>query len=143
MERLGPDALAVEFESFFAKLRSCRGSVKAMLLNQRYISGVGNIYADEILFASKIHPRAKAFRLSKPRAQKLFEALKTVLNTAIEHRGSSISDYVDAAGNAGAFQNLHRVYAKAGEPCINCGSAIRRILIAQRSTHYCLRCQRV
>jgi formamidopyrimidine-DNA glycosylase len=142
LERLGPDALAIDFDSFFASLHKHRCSLKSLLLNQQFVSGIGNIYADEILFAARIHPRTNASRLSKNRALKLYEEMGRILNTAIEHRGSSISDYVDSNGAKGGFQLLHRVYGKAGAACDRCGTTIARTVIAQRGTHYCPRCQR-
>jgi formamidopyrimidine-DNA glycosylase len=103
---------------------------------------VGNIYADELLFAARIHPRAVASRISRTRAEKIYESLGAVLQAAIEHRGSSISDYVDGSGEKGSFQTLHNVYGREGEPCPRCGTAIRRIVLGQRGTHYCPHCQR-
>jgi formamidopyrimidine-DNA glycosylase len=143
MKKLGPDALAIGFDQFFERLRARQGGLKALLLNQRFISGIGNIYADEILFAAGVHPKAAPNRLSKARARKLFEEMSRILRSAIQHRGSSISDYVDSNGAQGNFQVLHCVYGRAGSPCERCGRPIRRIVIAQRGTHYCPRCQRV
>ncbi len=143
VSKVGPDALAIEFEDFFSRMKARRGAVKALLLNQSFVAGVGNIYADESLFAARIHPLAKPWRLSRTRARVLFESLTEVLALAIEHRGSSISDYVDGAGERGSFQQFHHVYGREGKPCPRCGSTIRRIVVAQRSTHYCARCQRV
>jgi formamidopyrimidine-DNA glycosylase len=111
-------------------------------LNQRVVSGIGNIYADEALFEAGIHPRTPSQRLSKQRARKLFDSIQRVLAAAIKHRGSSIADYVDASGAKGGFQSLHQVYGKGGEPCPVCGRPVRRIVVAQRGTHYCPRCQR-
>jgi formamidopyrimidine-DNA glycosylase len=142
LERVGPDALGIPFEDFYARLKKHRGQIKSVLLNQSFVAGVGNIYADEMLFAARIHPRAQASRISKKRAEQLHANLSAVLEAAIEHRGSSISDYVDGAGERGSFQNLHAVYGRAGKPCLRCGAPIRRIVIAQRGTHYCARCQR-
>jgi formamidopyrimidine-DNA glycosylase len=142
LNRLGPDALNIPFEHFYSRLKQHRGQIKSLLLNQSFLGGLGNIYIDEILFAARIHPRASVARISKKRAETLHANLAEVLHLAIEHRGSSISDYVDSAGERGAFQQLHRVYGRAGEPCPNCGTSIRRIVIAQRGTHYCPRCQR-
>ncbi len=139
---LGEDALLVSFEDFFAQMRRRRVYIKALLLNQNVISGVGNIYADEMLFQARIHPKTRADRLSRAKASKLFEAMRGVLGKAIAHRGSSISDYVDSNGAEGEFQRLHLVYGKTGEPCSVCGRAIRRIVVAQRGTHYCPVCQR-
>lgn len=142
LDRVGPDALALPFEEFYARLRRHRTRMKPLLLNQSFVSGVGNIYADELLFAARIHPLALASRISKSRAERMYQHLREVLQAAIAHRGSSISDYVDGAGQKGEFQNLHNVYGRAGEPCRRCGAAIRRIVLAQRGTHYCPHCQR-
>ena len=139
----GPDALTVSFETFLSRLKRHRGAIKAVLLNQSCVAGVGNIYADEILFAAKIHPRAPVSRISPRRIKIIHANLIEILQMAVEHRGSSISDYVDSAGKAGEFQNLHNVYGRAGEPCPRCGTRIRRIVVGQRGTHYCPRCQRV
>jgi formamidopyrimidine-DNA glycosylase len=139
---LGQDALLVSFEDFLARVRQHRMHIKALLLNQNVVSGVGNIYADEILFQARIHPKARADRLSKARIRRIFDAMKQVLATAIAHRGSSISDYVDSSGARGNFQNLHLVYGKTGEPCTICRRPVRRIVVAQRGTHYCPVCQR-
>ena len=143
LERVGPDALTVPFEQFFERLKQRRVTIKALLLNQAFVGGVGNIYADEALFASGIHPRASSSRMSETRARRLHSNVLQVLELAIQHRGSSISDYVDSEGKRGAFQQLHNVYGRAGESCPRCGSSIRRIVVAQRGTHYCPRCQRV
>ena len=140
--RAGPDALSVDFAEFFARLKRHKGHIKPLLLNQSFIAGVGNIYADESLFAAGVHPRARASRLSKKRAEDLHRTMVAVLQLAIEHRGSSISNYVDARGERGSFQGQHHVYGRTGQPCTRCGQVIRRIVLGQRSTHYCPRCQR-
>lgn len=142
LSRSGPDALAVAFEEFYQRLRKRTGYIKPLLLNQAFIGGVGNIYADESLFSAAIHPRARANRLSRRRAEELYRNIIATLNLAIEHRGSSVSDYVDARGERGGYQHLHSVYGRAGEPCPRCGAPIRRIVLGQRGTHYCPRCQR-
>ncbi|MGA8596376.1 MAG: bifunctional DNA-formamidopyrimidine glycosylase/DNA-(apurinic or apyrimidinic site) lyase [Bryobacteraceae bacterium] len=142
VKNLGPDALAIGFDQFFERLRARHGGLKALLLNQRFISGIGNIYADEMLFAAGVHPKAASNRLSKARARKLFDEMSRILRSAIQHRGSSVSDYVDSDGAKGQFQMLHRVYGRAGSPCDRCARPIRRIVIAQRGTHYCPHCQR-
>jgi formamidopyrimidine-DNA glycosylase len=139
---LGPDPLEVRAEEFVARLRARDTQVKRLLLDQSFLRGVGNIYADEALHRAGIRPTARTRRLSARRASVLRDELAALLRLAIEHRGSSVSDYVDAAGDKGGFQDLHRVYGREGEPCRACGTPIRRIVLAQRSAHFCPRCQR-
>jgi formamidopyrimidine-DNA glycosylase len=140
--RLGPEPLEISLADFTAALKRHKTRVKSLLLNQRFLRGVGNIYADEALFRAGIHPLAIANRLRADRARRLYEALQQVLREAIDAGGSSISDYVDARGRQGFFQFSHRVYQRAGEPCVSCGTPIRRLVITQRSSHFCPRCQR-
>ena len=140
--RLGPDPLTLSFDEFHTRLKSHRSTIKPLLLNQTFLGGLGNIYTDEALFRARIHPRARTQRISRKRSAKLFAAIQQLLAAAIEHRGSSVSDYVDGEGGRGTFQNLHQVYGKAGEPCPRCGAPIRRVVVAQRGTHFCPWCQR-
>lgn len=140
--KLGPEPLEVSFDDFRSRLRNRKTSIKALLLNQKFLAGVGNIYADEALFLAGIHPLTIASRISATRAVRLYQAIRDVLTLAIQHRGSSISDYVDAEGNRGDFQSLHRVYGRAGEPCLTCESPIKKIVVGQRGTHFCPRCQK-
>ena len=142
VQRLGPEPLEVGLAEFSARLRKRKTRIKALLLNQSFIAGLGNIYVDEILFLSEIHPLAQAARLSAPRVAKMHQAMVDTLTLAIEHRGSSISDYVDADGNRGNFQMLHRVYGREGEACVTCGAAIKKAIVAGRGTHYCPVCQK-
>jgi len=142
LARTGPDALTVTAHEFLARLKRHSGHIKPLLLNQSFIGGVGNIYADESLFAAGIHPRARANRISKARAEDLHRHIVAILKLAIQHRGSSISNYVDADGACGNYQLQHNVYGRTGEPCPRCGKPIRRIVLGQRGTHYCPRCQR-
>jgi formamidopyrimidine-DNA glycosylase len=140
--RLGPEPLEIGVEEFVAGLKPRRTSVKALLLNQAFVRGIGNIYADEALHRAGIHPQAIAAKLRADRARKLHAAIGEVLSQAIEAGGSSISDYVDAQGRKGFFQFQHRVYQRTGEPCAACGAAIKRLVVAQRSSHFCPRCQK-
>ena len=103
---------------------------------------MGNIYTDEALHRAGIHPRALAYRLTRERAARLHRAIQEVLLESIETGGSSVSDYVDSEGRRGSFQLRHRVYGKEAKPCPACGSLIRRILVAQRGTHFCPKCQK-
>lgn len=139
---MGPDPLEISAEEFAARLRGRDTQLKRLLLDQTFVRGIGNIYADEALFRAGIHPLARTRRLGKDRALRLHRVLIELLELAIRHRGSSISDYVDAAGERGGFQSLHQVYGREGEPCPACGAPIRRIVAAQRGTHFCARCQR-
>ena len=139
---LGPEPLEVTLEEFSRRLKLRKSPVKAVLLNQAVVRGVGNIYADEALFRAGVHPKRLASSLGADRVERIYLAMREVLTEAIESRGSSISNYVDAEGHRGSFQAAHRVYQRTGEPCVNCGAAIKRILVGQRGTHYCPKCQR-
>ncbi|MEQ1883546.1 MAG: bifunctional DNA-formamidopyrimidine glycosylase/DNA-(apurinic or apyrimidinic site) lyase [Bryobacteraceae bacterium] len=141
-EKLGPEPLEISAEEFIARLIKRTTKMKALLLDQSFIAGVGNIYADEILYAAGVHPLAIAAKVSKQKAALVHQAMREILALAIEHRGSSISDYVDAEGNRGGFQLLHNAYGREGEPCMRCFGKIRKILVAQRGTHYCPKCQK-
>ncbi len=137
----GPEPMGISTSEFVAMFRARRGRVKALLLNQAVLRGIGNIYADETLFRAGIHPEAVAARLSKPRLARLHSSMLEVLEEAIAAGGSSISDYVDATGQRGSFQSQHRVYGKAGQPCPVCGATLLRTLVSQRGTTHCARCQ--
>jgi len=139
--RLGPEPLEIGFDEFRARLKR-KARMKALLLNQAFLAGLGNIYADESLFAAGIHPLTPASKLTDARAKKLYDAIRGILTHAIQLGGSSISDYVNGRGERGWFQMEHRVYGREGEPCANCGRPIRKILVAQRGTHYCSHCQK-
>lgn len=139
---LGPDALDIPLEDFLQLLKKRHSRIKPLLLNQRFLRGMGNIYTDEALFEAGIHPKAIGSRLSNERASRLHKAMVDILAAAIRSKGSSISDYVDADGAKGSYQLQHQVYGRAGEPCPTCGSAIRRIVLGGRGTHYCPKCQR-
>jgi formamidopyrimidine-DNA glycosylase len=139
---LGPDALDIPLKDFLKLLKKRHARIKPLLLNQRFLRGMGNIYSDEALFEARIHPRALASSLSKERATRLHRAMIDILAEAIRLKGSSISDYVDADGEKGSFQLQHQVYGRTDEPCPTCGSSIRRIVLGGRGTHYCPKCQR-
>ena len=138
----GAEPLTIGADEFAALFRGRRLAVKAALLNQNLLTGVGNIYADEGLFRAGIRPRKAAGRLTRAELKRLRTALVEVLEHAIRLGGSSVSDYVDAEGVRGFFQLEHCVYQRTGEPCRRCGTAIRRVVVAGRSTHYCPVCQR-
>ena len=139
---LGPEPLEIGSGEFAARLRSRGARLKALLLDQKFLRGVGNIYADEALFRARLHPLRSARGVGPRKARGLHEAVQAVLRGAIDAGGASIRDYRDGRGAEGAFQRQLRVYGRDGEPCLACGTRVRRILVAQRSTHYCPHCQR-
>lgn len=141
-EAPGAEPLNISAEDFAALFRKRKTPIKSALLNQRLLSGIGNIYADEASFRAGIRPRRRASSLSRDELKRLHAALKKVLREAIRSGGSSISDYVDADGEEGFFQLRHRVYGREGGRCFVCKTPIKRIVIAGRSSHYCPRCQK-
>lgn len=143
IKQLGPDPLEISVNEFGDRLRSRRAMVKSLLLDQRFLRGLGNIYADESLFRAGVHPAALGAHVTRRRALRLHQAIQETLAQAIEFGGSSISNYVDGLGRAGRFQQLHQVYRRTGEPCFRCGALIQRMLLASRGTHFCPRCQRL
>jgi formamidopyrimidine-DNA glycosylase len=138
----GVEPLEVSEEQFIVLFRGRKTPIKSALLNQKLLRGVGNIYADESLFRAGLRPRRRAATITREQFRNLHRAVREVLREAIALGGSSISDYVDADGEEGFFQLQHRVYGREGEPCLTCGSAIRRIVLAGRSSHYCSKCQK-
>lgn len=141
---LGPEPLSENFTGdYLCKIckRFAKSSIKGLLLNQKAIAGLGNIYADESLFRAKIRPSRRAGQISQARLRLLAEVIKEVLTEAIGHRGTSFRDYVDGLGQKGFFQLQLAVYQKTGQPCPNCGRPIKRTKIAGRSTHFCPHCQ--
>jgi formamidopyrimidine-DNA glycosylase len=140
-ERLGEDALTISAEDFRRRLIGRRARIKALLLDQSVLRGVGNIYADESLWRARLHPARLAAKLSQEDIDRLRKAVQRVLGEAIRLRGSSISDFVDSDGQPGGYQKWHRVYAREGKPCYRCHAIIRRVIVAGRSSHYCPRCQ--
>jgi formamidopyrimidine-DNA glycosylase len=137
----GAEPLTIGADQFAALFRGRKLAIKAALLNQTLLAGVGNIYADESLFKAGIRPRKRSGRLTRQELDRLRTSLKDVLKQAIRLGGSSVSDYVDADGVEGFFQLEHCVYQRTGQPCRSCGRPIKRIVVAGRSTHYCAECQ--
>lgn len=136
--RIGPDALRIDAEEFSRRLRDRRGALKSLLLDQHFIAGVGNIYADESLFRARLHPLRAAHTVNEMQAHALHAGVRDVLLEGIAANGASF-DWVYPGGN---FQDNFRVYGRTGGPCPVCGDPIRRIVVAQRGTHFCERCQR-
>lgn len=139
--RLGPDAREIEREEFLRALRGRRGAIKSWLMNQQLLSGLGNIYADEVLFEARVHPLLVAGRLSRDAALRLHRAVGKVLDRAIKLQGTSFRDYIDIDGRPGGFLPRAKVYRRTGKPCRRCGQAIRRVVVSGRSSHFCPRCQ--
>jgi formamidopyrimidine-DNA glycosylase len=137
---LGPDALSLRLPEF-RKIARCDRQIKPLLLDQRVIAGLGNIYTDEALFKARIHPRRKASQLRDGEVAALLRSIRAVLRAAIAAGGSSISDYRNADGEEGWFQLKHVVYGREGMPCRRCRGAIERETVGSRSSHFCPRCQ--
>ncbi len=142
LDRLGVDALAARGSTLFRASRGRRAAVKALLLDQSVIAGVGNIYADEGLYLAGVRPARRAGRLTRAECDAIVTGIKRSMRRSIATGGSSISDFVAPDGSDGRYQDERRVYARSGEPCRVCASPIRKSSVAQRSTHYCPRCQR-
>jgi formamidopyrimidine-DNA glycosylase len=140
--RFGADPLEAALAEFSKRIRERRARIKALLLDQSVIRGVGNIYADESLWRAKIHPAHLGERLRPEQAKKLYRVLQEILQKAIVLRGSSISDFLDANGLPGEYQQHHRVYGREGLACFRCGGKIRRVIVAGRSSYFCPECQR-
>ncbi len=142
LDRLGIDALEITGEPLFAAGRKRKIAIKNLLLDQSVLAGVGNIYADEALFLTGVRPTRAAGRVTRRECERLAQAIRQVLGRSIETGGASIRDYVTPDGSDGGYQFERWVYARKGEPCDRCGEAIRRIVLGQRSTHYCPSCQK-
>lgn len=143
LKDIGPEPLSPSFDGgcLHRATRGRTAAIKLVLMDGRVVAGIGNIYANEALFRAGIHPRTRAGRLSRERCAKLVPAIRETLELAIGAGGSSLRDYVAADGQAGYFQNQFLVYGRAGEPCLRCGTPIKEIRQAQRSTCFCPRCQ--
>lgn len=141
LDELGLDALETTEEKFLERLRGRRARIKALLLDQRVLRGMGNIYSDESLWLARIHPARTAATLKNADLHNLYKAVQKILKEAIRLKGSSVSDYVDSDGNRGEFQLRHRVYMREGEKCFRCKTLIKRIIVAGRSSYFCPHCQ--
>lgn len=141
--RLGPEPLSDEFtlSVFKDRLSSRSGTIKPLLLNQTFIAGVGNIYADEALWHAQIDPRRKADKLNENEVERLYNAIRRALQDGLDAEGSTISWYRKPDGAAGEYQKQFRAYDREGEPCLRCGTPIEKIRLGQRGTHYCPNCQ--
>jgi len=141
--KLGPEPFQLDPGYFRTAVQKANRSLKAILLDQRVVAGVGNIYADEACSRAGLHPGRRGVRLTPAEVDRLRDAILEVIAHAIEHRGSTIRDYIGGSGLRGGFQEEFRVYGRTGEPCKTCGSAISRLVIAGRSSHFCPDCQRM
>lgn len=139
---LGPEPLETTAEEFKARIAGKTTKIKPLILNQEILAGIGNIYADEALFMSQIHPERSADTLQDEEKDALFTAIQAVLQKGIENRGTSKRDYVDGFGQVGGNQNHLQVYGREGEKCYLCGTAILRIQVGGRSSHVCPHCQK-
>jgi formamidopyrimidine-DNA glycosylase len=142
LKALGPEPLEISEADFVAGLRSRRAGLKSLLLNQSFVRGVGNIYADESLFRAGLHPGALGSRLTAARAADLHSALQHVLQAAIESKGSSVRTFLYGSGESGGYQDDHLVYGRGGEPCLKCGRILKNAVFAGRTTAWCPQCQR-
>ena len=147
LQSLGQDPFDPEFdkEHFFRAMRATKRQLKALLLDQTVLAGIGNIYADEALFLAHLHPLRPANSLTKKESLKLLEAIMQVLNEGIEHGGSSLGkgkgNFKSIYGDFGKNQERFKVYQRTKQPCLNCGHPIQKIVVTQRSTHFCHHCQ--
>lgn len=139
--KLGPDGLIITPKQLHAGLSRTRRAIKAALLDQHLVAGLGNIYVDELLYATKLHPQKLALEVTGAECRRLIRAMRRILSQAIEAGGSTLRDYVDADGQAGGFQDRHKVYGRGGQPCRGCGQPLGTMVIAGRTTTACGACQ--
>lgn len=142
LSKLGPEPLEISAEAFLERLKAKRGRLKSILLDQTFLAGLGNIYADEALFDAGLHPLAQAPRVAPASARRLHAAIQKVLNKSISAGGSSIDDYLHPDGTPGWFQRELKAYGREGEPCVRCKSKLKRIVLGQRGTWFCPKCQK-
>jgi len=142
IEKLGVDALEASGPLLFAATRKRKVAIKTLLLDQKTLAGVGNIYADEALFGAGVRPSRRACRVTRDECKHIASEIRRVLTRSIETGGASISDFVGPDGADGAYQDERRVYARTAEPCPECGTLIKKIVLGARGTHYCPACQR-
>jgi len=143
LRELGPEPLEIDEQNFLRLFEKRKTRLKSLLLDQTFLAGIGNIYADEILFRARLHPFVSAASLSRGQLQNLRRRIKEVLREAVSRRGSSIRDFSDACGRQGGFQDQHRVYGRESLPCPDCGQTIQRLRLTGRSCFVCPDCQRL
>jgi formamidopyrimidine-DNA glycosylase len=142
LNKLGPEPMEISEKEFVGLMKKRKGRIKSVLLNQKVLAGIGNIYADESLFEARINPLKKTDQISTTKLEDLLESIRKILAKAIRAGGSSIRTYTDLSDRMGRFQFLHKVYGKENEACKRCGTKIRRIIVNQRSSYFCPRCQK-
>ncbi|MCF7873477.1 MAG: DNA-formamidopyrimidine glycosylase [Candidatus Omnitrophica bacterium] len=142
LKKLGPEIFQLTAEQFRQMVEPKKGNIKALIMNQNFIAGVGNIYAQEALFLAKIDPRRRANSLSGSEIKKLYQNLKAVLTEAVKYRGSSVDSYRDLSGEAGGMEKRLKVYGKKNEPCPVCKTFLKKVVVAGRGTCFCPRCQK-
>lgn len=143
-KKLGEEPLEIDFKTFRSLLNGRPNSrIKPLLMDQKFIAGIGNIYSDEILYAARVHPLRQVKTLQKQEIAHIFQNIKKILKAAIKYHGSSVEHYLDVCGREGDFVKYHKVYQKEGEKCRRCGTIIKRIKIGGRSAHFCPDCQRL
>jgi formamidopyrimidine-DNA glycosylase len=142
IQGLGPEPADLTWQQFRAILHKKKTAIKPLLMDQTFISGIGNIYASEILFRAKIRPERRANELRDKEKRLLFKAINDILNAAILHAGSSVDDYVRVSGKKGGYVKYHRVYDRQGKPCLVCKTKIKKISQGGRGTYFCSKCQK-
>ncbi len=142
VQELGPEPFDLTFSDFRDMLSKRKTAIKPLLMDQTFISGIGNLYAAEILFRAKVNPQRAAKSLTEKEKEAVYKEAKDVLSDAIKHGGSSVDDYVRLSGKKGNYARFHQVYDRVGKPCFVCGQAIKRIAQGGRGTYFCAKCQR-
>jgi len=142
LKKLGPDALKVKFKDFSERISKRNKTIYQVLMDQTVISGIGNIYANDMMWKAKVYPFKSASKLSEQELKSLYKAMKPILTKALKMRGTSTSDYRDTAGKKGGYGNVRLVYQREGEPCRRCKTKIKRTKKGGRSAHYCSVCQK-
>jgi formamidopyrimidine-DNA glycosylase len=142
VQNLGPEPAEITMEQFKEMLAQKKTKIKPLLMDQAFLSGIGNLYAAEALFRAKIHPQRRADSLSEKEKELLFQEIKATLAEAIGHKGSSVDQYVQLTGQPGGYAKFHKVYDREDKPCFSCRTAIKRIALGGRGTYFCPKCQK-
>jgi len=142
IKELGPEPFEIDAKKFKELLRNRKTKIKILIMDQKFISGIGNLYANEALFRAKIDPRRPANKLLDKEKDLLFKEIKNVLTQAIKYGGSSVVDYVRVSGKKGTYAKFHQVYDREGEKCFKCGGKVQRISLGGRGTYFCPTCQK-